>query len=61
VRKAKSLEKHAYVWRVILLDEENKEAWVDKYHESFMAKLNDINRNKLSRVDKLIVSIVVCE
>ncbi len=59
VRKAKNLEKHACVWRVILLGEESKElgetcmcmesdfvgwgkqrAWVDKYHESFMAKLN---------------------
>ncbi len=29
--KPKNLKEHACVWRVILLDEENKRAWLDEY------------------------------
>jgi hypothetical protein len=61
VRKAKNLEKHACVWRVILLDEENKELGLTNTMRASWQSSIDINRNKLSRVDKLIVSIVVCE
>jgi hypothetical protein len=41
----KSLKEHACVWRVILLDEENKELGLMNTNTSVVVKLNDINRN----------------
>jgi len=48
------MKEHAYVWRAILLDEENKELGLVNTNIGVVVKLNNINRNELSGIDKLI-------
>jgi hypothetical protein len=49
----KSLKEHACVWRVILLEEENKELGLMNANTGVVVKLNDISRNELCGVDKI--------
>lgn len=48
------MKEHAYVWREILLDEENKELGLVNTNIGAVVKLNNINRTELSGIDKLI-------
>ncbi len=50
----KNVKEHAYVWRTILLDDENKELGLVNTNTGVVVKFNNINRNELCGIDKLI-------